>query len=141
MADLLSDVDVEKVLEEARIGRIGCSLDGEAYVVPMTYAYEDGSIYCHSLDGKKNHMMRANPRVCFEVDRTHGLRHWESVIAHGTYEELSGADAERAMLALIARFQPTMPPVVAEPEHPKLVDSGIVFRIRLTEKTGRAEKP
>ena len=141
MADLLTDADVEKVLEEERIGRIGCSLDGEAYVVPMTYAYEGGSIYCHSLDGKKIAMMRANPRVCFEVDRTHGLRDWESVIAHGTYEELSGEDAERAMLALIARFQPTMPPVVNDSSEPKIVDRGIVFRIQLTAKSGRAEKP
>ncbi len=141
MADLLTDADVEKVLEEERIGRIGCSLDGEAYVVPMTYAYEGGAIYCHSLDGKKIEIMRANPRVCFEVDRTHGLRDWESVIAHGTYEELSGEDAERAMLALIARFQPTMPPVVNDSSEPKIVDRGIVFRIQLTEKSGRAEKP
>jgi hypothetical protein len=141
MADLLSEGDIERVLAEERIGRIGCSLDGESYVVPMTYAYEGDSIYCHSLDGRKVEIMRANPRVCFEVDRTYGLRHWESVIAQGTYEELAGRDAERAMLALIARFQPTMPPVVEDANEPKLADSGIVFRIRLTEKTGRAEKP
>jgi nitroimidazol reductase NimA-like FMN-containing flavoprotein (pyridoxamine 5'-phosphate oxidase superfamily) len=141
MADLLGEAEIEKVLEEERIGRIGCSLDGEAYVVPMTYAYERGSVYCHSLDGKKIEIMRKNPRVCFEVDRTHGPRHWESVIAHGAYEELTGEEAERAVLALVARFQPTMPPVVEDSSEPKLVDSGIVFRIRLTEKFGRAETP
>lgn len=141
MSVLLGEVDVELILQEEHVGRIGCCLDGEAYVVPMTYAYDGDSVYCHALDGKKITMMRANPRVCFEVDRTHGLRNWESVIAFGTYEELAGEEAERAMLALVARFEPAMPPVLNDGGAPHLIDSGIVFRIRLTEKTGRAEKP
>ncbi len=141
MSVLLGDVDVELILQEEHLGRIGCCLDGAAYVVPMTYAYDGDSVYCHSLDGKKIDMMRANPRVCFEVDRSHGLRNWESVIAFGTYEELAGEEAERAMLALVARLEPAMPPVLNDGGATPLIDSGIVFRIRLSEKTGRAEKP
>ncbi|MFY9779216.1 MAG: pyridoxamine 5'-phosphate oxidase family protein [Candidatus Baltobacteraceae bacterium] len=139
MADVLSEAEVEKILEEERVGRLACSADGEAYVVPMVYAYDGGSVYCHSLEGKKVRIMRANPRVCFQVDRPHATRDWESVIARGTYEELSGEEAERAMLALIARFRPATPS--AAEDSAQNAAPGIVFRITLAEKTGRAGKP
>ena len=62
------------------MGRIGCYADNEIYVVPITYAYQDGFIYAHSKEGKKVQMMRQNPKVCFQVDAMENMTNWRSVI-------------------------------------------------------------
>jgi uncharacterized protein len=51
--------------------------------VPVTYAFHRGDIYGHSGVGMKVRMMRANPHVCFEVDRVVSQSNWQSVIAWG----------------------------------------------------------
>jgi len=92
--------------------------------------------------------MRANPRVCFEVESLRSMVDWESVISWGTFEELEGAEAHRAMRVLIerltpllvsqtARLRPGMYPHRAPP--PGDGRGAVVFRIRLDEKTGRFE--
>ena len=61
------------ILDSAKILHLGLAVDNEPYVVPMNYGYtfEDGKlvVYLHSaLQGKKLDMIRANPRVFFEMD-------------------------------------------------------------------------
>ncbi|MGH3035786.1 MAG: pyridoxamine 5'-phosphate oxidase family protein, partial [Gaiellaceae bacterium] len=86
------------------VGRIGCHADGLTYVVPVIYAYDGEGFYAYSLEGRKIRMMRSNPRVCFEVDEYDGRGSWRSAIVQGTYEELEGAAAERALALLSERF-------------------------------------
>jgi nitroimidazol reductase NimA-like FMN-containing flavoprotein (pyridoxamine 5'-phosphate oxidase superfamily) len=144
----LSAQEVEELLRSEITGRIGCHADGRTYVVPITYAYEKGYIYCHSAEGLKLRMMRKNPRVCFEVDRVQDIGNWKSVIATGRFEELSGREAIAAMDVLISRFGE-----MAAPAHPSfLIRSSdaeparadgrtiVLYRFRLAEKTGRFEK-
>ena len=61
------------ILDTGKVLHLGLAVDNEPYVVPMNYGYamEDGKLtmYLHSaLKGKKLDMMRANPRVFFEID-------------------------------------------------------------------------
>ena len=61
------------ILDAARVLHLGLAVDNEPYVVPMNYGYikEDGKLvlYLHSaLRGKKLDMIRANPKVFFEMD-------------------------------------------------------------------------
>ena len=61
--------DVENVLKEATVGRLGTCKDGEPYVVPICFVYNDGKILLHSVnEGKKIQHISQNPKVCFEVD-------------------------------------------------------------------------
>ena len=84
----LTDEQIEEVLRENVLGRIGCS-DGERiYVVPINYAYDGKSIIAHSSLGMKIEMMRKTPKVCFEVDDMKSFTNWKSVIAWGEYHEL-----------------------------------------------------
>jgi len=99
----LNQEQVEQVLTSEVIGRLGCHTDGHTYVVPITYAYDGASIYGHSGKGRKIRMMRENQAVCFEVDHLDDMRNWRGVIGQGTYEELHGAAAGRAMHLLIDR--------------------------------------
>jgi hypothetical protein len=75
-------------LESAWLGRLGCSLDNQPYVVPVYFAYEPGYIYVLSTFGRKIEWMRANPKVCLEVEEIANESQWMSVIASGCYQEL-----------------------------------------------------
>jgi len=145
----LDETGIERVLLRETTGRIGCHAEGRTYVVPITYVYEAGSVYGNSQEGMKIRLMRRNPQVCFEVDQIEDLANWRSVIAWGRFEELQGAEAVRAMDIWIARFAGL---VLSETSHPSFVvrradletrndGRGVVlFRIHLTEKTGRFEQ-
>lgn len=102
----LTDGEVEDFLRQEVVARIGCVAEGEIYVVPVIYAYEDGAANVLTMEGRKTRMMRSNPAVGFEVDRYDASTgSWRSVIARGRYEELSGDDAEAARVLLAHRFE------------------------------------
>ena len=62
--------------------------DGRPYLVPLAYGYDGHAIYAHSGPGRKLDLMRAEPRVTFEVDEADAPDRWRSVIAEGTFEEI-----------------------------------------------------
>ncbi|MBC7442705.1 MAG: pyridoxamine 5'-phosphate oxidase family protein [Ramlibacter sp.] len=115
MLGKLNEPEIESVLREAIVGRIGCHTEGRTYIVPISYAYEDGAVYGHSASGSKVRMMRANPSVCFEVEQVDDLANWRSVIGWGTFEELTGDQAAAGMRVLLARFAPLVTSVTAAP--------------------------
>ena len=59
---------IEAVLHRHHVGRLACIVAGEPYLVPITYTYQDGVVYGHSMLGQKLDAMRSEPRVAFEVD-------------------------------------------------------------------------
>ena len=124
----LNRAEIDDLLRSQVVGRIGCHADALTYVVPVIYAYDGEGFYAYSLEGRKIRMMRANPRVCFEVDEYDGRGSWRSAIVQGTYEELEGADAER-----FADRAAT-----GEGERRRGNGPAVAFRIRLDEVTGRA---
>lgn len=108
--------------------------DGEQpYIVPMDYGYEltDSGVltlYLHCADeGKKLDLLRANPRVCFEISHVGSIvtgkttsgwtAKYRSIIGHGTAViETDSADKSRSLLAILrhagytgcADFDPAM---------------------------------
>jgi nitroimidazol reductase NimA-like FMN-containing flavoprotein (pyridoxamine 5'-phosphate oxidase superfamily) len=144
----LTNEQIEEVLHEQIVGRIGCHYDGVTYVLPISYAYDGDYIYCHTKEGMKMKIMRENEHVCFQVDDMQNMANWKSVIAWGDFEELELGTARReAVHQLIKR---ALPIVSSETTHigahwpffPDNLDDiqGIVFRIKLDAKTGRFEK-
>jgi len=133
----LSRAEIDDFLRGQRIARLGCSSGGEAYVVPLIYAYEDGEMVAVTTEGRKTTMLRDNPRVCVEVDEydTDGKGSWRSVIAYGTYDELVGAAVEPALTLLRERFSRT----AGRPAEPRSLGPNVVIlRIALDEISGRA---
>ena len=137
MIEELSAEEVEAFLREQAVGRVGCHAEGEIYVVPVIYVYDGECVYVQTIEGRKIRMMRASPDVCFEVDE-YGAEtgSWRSVIAYGTYEELEGADRERALELLVERFRRPDAEPHERPAAPEGV-TPVAFRIRLRTATGR----
>src|ERR1043166_7929179 len=107
MFEKMTTEEIEQLLKQQVVGRIGCYGYGLTYVVPISYAYDGKNIYCHTLEGMKVDMMRKNPQVCFEVDNTKNLANWKSVIAWGSFEELpAGTDRSEAIKMLRERKLP-----------------------------------
>jgi len=84
----ITDLECHAVLERASLGRLGCSLNDQPYVVPVYLACEADYVYVFSTFGKKIKWMRSNPRVCVQVDEPTGGPGWVSVVANGQYQEL-----------------------------------------------------
>ena len=135
----LDEAEVTKLLAEGTVGRLGCVDQGEPYVVPINYFFEDGKIYSHSLPGHKIDLLRAHPRACLQVDKIENGFEWRSALAFGNYQEIRSPDERRAALSkLLARF-PLLTPV----ESVMAVDAGgpdsIVYCICVDRVTGVAE--
>jgi nitroimidazol reductase NimA-like FMN-containing flavoprotein (pyridoxamine 5'-phosphate oxidase superfamily) len=129
--------EIEELLRTAIVGRIACCGhgqvgDGRPYLVPLAYGYDGKAIYAHSGPGRKLDLMRAEPRVTFEVDQAQASDRWRSVIAEGTFEEIADNDERARALRVIY-------PLPAE--LPALGEQTVVFRIRLTARSGRYETP
>jgi nitroimidazol reductase NimA-like FMN-containing flavoprotein (pyridoxamine 5'-phosphate oxidase superfamily) len=150
MLGTLSSDEIERLLQRETIARLGCHDGTRTYIVPITYTYVDGDLLGHSVEGLKLQMLRKNPHVCVEVEQVHNLANWSSVIAWGSFEELEGEEARHALALMQSRFLAlTVSETNAFPSilHSSDVRTRIgqppqstVYRIRLTEKTGRFER-
>lgn len=142
----LNPDEIELLLKDQLIGRIGCSANGVTYVVPVTYAYDGKYIYAHSKEGRKIQMMRINPFVCFEVDKLESPANWQCAIIWGKYEELMQDDQEPALSKLMDRLRHTMISETSFPEEGVVHQNNagpyksVIFRIEIKEKSGRYER-
>lgn len=148
----LTPQQIEQLLHDELIGRIGCHARDRTYVVPVTYVYDGTSIVGQTGNGLKVRMMRENPKVCFEVDRLRDRGDWQSVIVYGVFEELHDDEATTALHVLLERLRPPVPGEAAIAPHGagRSTPYGgeqvgqrqeVVYRISIEEKTGRFETP
>jgi nitroimidazol reductase NimA-like FMN-containing flavoprotein (pyridoxamine 5'-phosphate oxidase superfamily) len=134
----LGNTDALATLREGTLGRLGCIAAGWPYVVPVNYCFDGEDIYIHTLPGKKLDALRSNPRVCLQVDEIKDPYNWRSVIAYGTFEEVSSEETRENILTRLYSRLPHMTPVES-----RLVEGSkgtVVFRIKVEEVTGMAEE-
>jgi uncharacterized protein len=134
----LGDRDSLAILREGTLGRLGCIAADWPYVVPVNYLFDGRDIYIHTLPGKKLDALRDNPRVCLQVDDIKDSYNWRSVIAYGTFEEVSNEEMRENVLTKLYSRLPHMTPVES-----KMVEGAkgtVVFRIKMEEVTGMAEE-
>ena len=138
----LNKKELIDLLESQVFGRLACSNNGEPYVVPINYVYRDNAIYAHSGNGKKIEMMRANPKVCFQVDEILDTFTWKSAILFGDFIELKGQERQQVMQGIIQRIMPLTDKPTEQASHaiqPEQHSNIVVFKIEITKATGRCE--
>ena len=112
--------EILRILDAAKVLHLGLCVDNEPYVVPMNYGYamEDGKLvlYLHSaVRGKKLDMIRANPRVFFELDCDlapfegqkpcqYGLV-YSSVMGRGTASILEDVEEKKRAMVYLMKTQ------------------------------------
>lgn len=135
----LNEEEARSLLNSAKIGRLGCVVDGEPYIIPINYLFVDGSIYSHSLPGRKLNALRTHPRACLQVDEILDDFHWRSVIAYGNFEEIcSPSDRKTILGKLLERF-PLLTPVESLIVEDAAAPDSVVFRIHVDRITSMAE--
>ncbi len=143
----LTPAQCEEILKKNWYGHLGCIDNGQPYVIPITYVYEDGILYGLSLEGRKIEIMRKNPHICVQVEQIESEDDWESVICWGEFEEITDPESIRDTKLLIADLhgqavlrheKPPVSPVVKSLQ--KRIDESVVYRMKPTRITGKAEK-
>lgn len=60
---------IKAIIKKSTVCRLGLVDDGEAYIVPVNFGYEDDCLYFHSaLKGHKVDLLKKNNRICFEIE-------------------------------------------------------------------------
>ena len=144
----LTAEQIEEVLQTQFLGHLACHADDQTYLIPISYAYENNSLYVHSEDGMKIKMMRENPKVCIQVDERQDMSNWRSVIGWGQFSEITNEEERKKALQLLVSRQ--LPILSSSTTHlgnnwpfsstDVAVIPGIVFKITLDKKTGRFEE-
>ena len=136
---MLNEIEARKVLQSARVARLGCIVNGEPYVVPISCHLEDDCLYSHSLPGLKISGLRENPRACVQVDEIESDLHWRSAIAFGKFEEVTKSNEREEILTRLLRKYPMLTPVESAIAVDASAPPVIVFRIRIERLTGVSE--
>lgn len=150
MVGKLNVDQLDHVLANNVTGRIGCTDGQKVYIVPVSYAFNNAYLVIHSKEGMKIDMMRQHPHVCFQVDEITNLTNWRSVILWGDYEEITDPKerfyAMKFLVSRLAHLQVSetagvsqMHDEIAGEQKTGNIIRPIVYRIRISEKTGRFE--
>jgi nitroimidazol reductase NimA-like FMN-containing flavoprotein (pyridoxamine 5'-phosphate oxidase superfamily) len=136
----LNEKEALDLLAKNNFAHLGCVLEDEVpYVVPVNYLLKNGSVYIHSLEGTKLEALRNNRNACVQVENIRNAFVWQSVIAFGTFEEMSDDEKKSEVLEdLLARFR-TLTPVEGLEAERGTAEDLVVFRIKIDRLTGVSE--
>ena len=145
---ITDEAKIREILDTAKVLHLGLAVDNEPYVVPMNYGYslEEGrlTLYLHSaVQGKKLDMVRANPRVFFELDCDrmpfegkvpcqYGLV-YSSVMGRGTACIVEDVEEKKQAMSLLMKTQTGKDFSFED----RLVSIVSVIRIDVTEYTAK----
>lgn len=140
--------EIIKILDKAKVLHLGLVDGDEAYVVPMNYGYtmNDGklTIYLHGAKrGRKIDLMRANPKVFFEMDCDiepfegdiacrYGIT-YSSIMGRGIAEIVEDVEEKKKALSVLMKTQTEKDFVFED----KMVAFVSVIRIDVSEFTAK----
>ena len=145
---ITDEAQIRQILDKSQVLHLGLAVDNEPYVVPMNYGYtmEDGKLvlYLHSaVRGKKLDMLRANPKVFFEMDCDrmsfegkvpcqYGMV-YSSVMGRGTARIVEDVEEKMQAMSLLMKTQTGKDFSF----HERLVSIVAVIRIDVSEYTAK----
>lgn len=143
----LSAEAVAELMNKQLVGHLATqNADGFPYVVPVHFVFAGNEIYIHGLNaGQKLANIRANDKVCFEVDEMDSLildenacdvnTKYQSVVAFGKatlVDDVAGKIA--ALDKIVAKYTPQL----AGQQYPENMLKGTgVIRITVESITGK----
>ena len=120
--EIANHLEVEELLTNTLVGRLGTCLDNIPYITPVNFVYNQNKIYFHSaLEGRKIENIKSNSNICFEIDQLISIipginrpcastTQYKSIIIFGNIKIVS--DIEEKVFALnklIEKYAPQSP--------------------------------
>lgn len=142
--EIVDRSQIEAIIKRALVCRAALCDDGQPYVIPVNFGYDDGCLYIHSApEGKKLDILRSNPKVAFEVDIDHALVegqepcsytfNYRSVVGFGTAVLLSDlAEKRKGLDCIIKHYAGSVAPYPDD-----ALAKATVVRIQISSMTGR----
>jgi len=146
----LSNSESITLLKDNYIGHLSYIAQGSPFTIPITYYYDKISyaIISYSAEGHKMDSMRKNSEVALEVEEIESNNNWQSVLVHGTFEELHGSDAKyylheftEGVKSIITQKEHTHPEFISEfSSKSSSKKIPVVYRIKIEEITGKRKE-
>jgi uncharacterized protein len=106
--------EAEEILAKGLLAHVGFVVDGQPFVIPMLYHYENNVIYIHGQrGGRLPRTLRAGDKVCVEMTIVDGLiasrdalyhsANYRSAVAFGTAREVADRAEKEAVLERMTR--------------------------------------
>lgn len=136
---------IMSLVKRENVLRLGLSLDNQPYIVPLNYGFADNSFYIHcALEGKKLDYLKANNKVCIEIEGQSSLvtgdeacqytMKFESVMGFGKAYILTGQEeVKKGLDVLMAQFSDQ-----TFTYHEKAMSKVAIIRIDIESLTGKA---
>ena len=107
-----------EILRAGRVAHVAFAVEGQPYIIPMTYHYEDGVVYLHGAPASRlQKTLRAGTAVAIEVMLLDGLvasrdaknhsLNYRSVVVYGVAVPVTDTRRKRALMeAMTERYFP-----------------------------------
>jgi len=146
----LKENECIQILRNNYLGHLSFMAKKSPYILPITYYYDpsNNTILGYSAEGHKINSMRKNASVSLEVEEVESNDNWQSVLVHGTFEELHGIDAKY----YLHQFAEGVKSIITQKEHthPEFISEfsskssskkiPVVYRIKILEMTGKRKE-
>lgn len=110
--DEMGKKEINELLQKVSLGHLGCSLDGQPYVMPMHYYFDEPNIYIFTTVGMKTKYIDVNPLVCLQVEEVHNLEHWRSVTVNGKAEHITEQQEIDRVMEFVKSINPSLSPAL-----------------------------
>jgi nitroimidazol reductase NimA-like FMN-containing flavoprotein (pyridoxamine 5'-phosphate oxidase superfamily) len=138
----MTDAEIGRAIDQARIGILGLADGGRAYAIPIGFAYEDGVFYWRSHPGYKEAYLHDTEEACLTMVHGFDLDDGDSVMAFGDPEPIwDEAEIEEAEDAL---EDVAPPPELGTDEEGQPKRSGkhaVHWKLEPDRLTGRKSEP
>lgn len=112
--EITSSRIIREILLKSEVCRLGFVDNGDAYIVPVNFAYDEGKIYIHSApEGRKIELLRTDNHITFETELTAEIlkddipcnwsAKYRSVMGKGIISIQNDPDSKRRGLDLIMK--------------------------------------
>lgn len=146
----LNKKDQTRILASNYIGNLAYIYRDRPFIAPITYFFDvkNNIVIGYSNEGHKLKAMRQNEAVSLSVTEIDSVNNWDSVLAHGTFKEITGSGAK----AQLHKFSIGVKDLIINKEHRKLdfinefsskIDKGdvpVVFHVKIEEITGKRRR-
>jgi uncharacterized protein len=138
-----------RVLAEVAVGYLAMAGEGWPYVVPISFAPDDDTLFFHGGGSLKASLLQAEPRVCLAVTTSAGFLpaddpcdenfSYESVLVFGEAELVDDAGArDRALRIIVDKYDSALARAEFKPD---LLKGTSVWALRVTALTYKRNPP